>query len=357
MEYRSSPEDWEKHIERKIKDIQSIQRRETEEYLRYLCVDRYADRQNLYWNRNYSSIEEFLSSVEENRRRWQEAVGLFEPEGDFTVAEELFWERENIILKYIRINFSQHLYCRGILGLPRESVGRLPLVIAQHGLVSFPERVFGFLDPTNLYHSYEYRLLEEGFAVLAPLNITEVFPRARYQRICLLLGKTIAGLEISKLKHLLDYVLLSPEIDKNRVGMWGISLGGFYTLITLPIENRIKLGIISAFFNHRLKKMVIDDPRYSCFLSTAEEHIFIPGWLREFTDSDLVSLICPRPLLIQTGEADEISWWPFVLEEFYRAKEHYTKLNIGDRIQIDLHSGGHEIRYESGLAFLKKWLF
>ena len=102
--------------------------------------------------------------------------------------------------------------------------------------------------------------------------------------------------------------------------------------------------------------MVIDDHRYSCFLSTEEEHIFIPGWLREFTDSDLVSLICPRPLMVQTGKSDGVSWWPFVLEEFAAAKGHYDKLGRADRIQMDLHSGGHEIRYESGLAFLKKWM-
>ena len=355
MRYRDFQDLKEIYIQRKIKDVQSLQCRETEEYLRYLCVDRYRERQNSYWNRNYSSVERFLYSVEGNRRRWQEAVGLFEPEGEFDIEEEPFLENEKVLLKYISVRFAQNLYCRAILGLPKQAGTNSSLVIAQHGLVSSPERVFGFLDSENLYHSYGYRLLEDGFAVMAPLNIMSPESRARYQRMCLLLGKTIAGLEISKLKRLLDYVLLLPGIDKDRVGMWGISLGGFYTLITLPIENRIKLGIICAFFNHRLKKMVVDDPRYSCFLSVSEEHIFIPGWLREFTDSDLISLICPRPLLIQTGKADGVSWWPFVLEEFYRAKEHYDRLNIGDRIQIDLHSGGHEIRYESGVAFLKRW--
>ncbi|MCX7794917.1 MAG: hypothetical protein N2380_00120 [bacterium] len=344
------------YIERKVKDTQSLQRRETEEYLRHLCVDKYDERQDSYWNRDYSSIEKFLSSVEVNRKRWQEAIGLFEPEKEFDIEEEPFLETDRVLLKYISVRFAQNLYCRGILGFPKQMGTKFPIIVAQHGLVSSPERVFGFLDPENLYHSYGYRLLEDGFAVLAPLNIMGPESRARYQRMCLLLGKTIAGLEVSKLKRLLDYVLLLPEIDRDRVGMWGISLGGFYTLITLPIESRIKLGIVCAFFNNRLKKMVIDDPRYSCFLTTNEEHIFIPGWLREFTDSDLVSLICPRPLLIQTGKADGISWWPFVLEEFYRAKEHYDRLNIVDRIQLDLHSGGHEIRYESGIIFLKRWL-
>ena len=102
--------------------------------------------------------------------------------------------------------------------------------------------------------------------------------------------------------------------------------------------------------------MVIDDPRYSCFLSTTEEHIFIPGWLREFTDSDLVSLICPRPILVETGKGDGIAWWPQVQEEFKAATEHYINLGIGERIEMDLHEGGHEIHLVRSVEFLKKWL-
>jgi hypothetical protein len=43
--------------------------------------------------------------------------------------------------------------------------------------------------------------------------------------------------------------------------------------------------------------MAIPDPRYRCFLETNEEHAFFRGWLTEFTDSDVVSVICPRPWL------------------------------------------------------------
>ena len=31
-----------------------------------------------------------------------------------------------------------------------------------------------------------------------------------------------------------------------------------------------------------------------------------------FTDSDLVSLICPQPLLVEQGKADGIAWWPMI---------------------------------------------
>ena len=45
-----------------------------------------------------------------------------------------------------------------------------------------------------------------------------------------------------------------------------------------------------------------------------------------------------------------------MIEEFEEAREHYRKLGIADRIDIDLHEGGHEIRMEKSLDFLRKWL-
>ena len=342
------------------KDVREglMQRRETEDFLR-AEVEKYPIRAKKFWKRNYSSIEKFLSSVDPNRKRWLETVGDFSKSAseNFEVEEEPFLEDENIIAKWVSIKLFDKLRGRGILGLPKGKNKAFPLIICQHGHSSSPDGdVFGLIDKANYYDKYGYKLVKEGFAVLAPLNITMTEPMARSNRMALLLGKTLFGLEIFKIRRFIDYIATLKEIDKTKIGMWGLSKGGTYTLFTLPAEKRIKVGIISAFFNHRIKKMVIEDSNYSCYLATDEEHMFLPDWLREFTDSDLVSLICPRPLMIQTGKADGVSWWPFVLEEFEKSREHYKKLKIAEKIEMCLHNDGHEIRFEEGLKFFQKWL-
>jgi hypothetical protein len=361
-------------------DRQGLMRKETEDFLRAVSED-YPSRAAEYWHRDYYSLDAYLASVAPNRQRWLEAVGDFgspsvgdfgSPSvGDFgspstpdmTPLLEPFAENEHFRAEWVTINLSGepggrgNLRGRGVLALPKMGQPPYPLVVAQHGIGSSPERVFGFGDDGGLYHAYGQRLVEAGYAVLAPFNVTEGPPRERLTRLCLMLGKTLWGLEIHKISRLLDYCATRPEVDMARVGMWGISLGGAYTIFTMPLEPRITVGICTAWFNHRVKKMVIDDPRYSCFLSTNEGHIFIPGWLREFTDSDLVSLICPRPFMSQTGKADGIAWWPFAQEEFDQARDHYAKLGLeADRLEFDLHEAGHEIRVASGLRFLGKWL-
>jgi hypothetical protein len=349
-------------------DRQSLQRRDTENFLRAVTEATYAQR-HARWRRDYSSLENYERSVAPMRAAWADSVGLFDlvaqPE-EMTLTP--YFESDAFTAHWLvlpmTLNSSDldptqpapRLHARAILALPKSSPGPYQLVIAQHGISCSPERVFGLGDEENLYHSYGRRLVEAGYAVLAPIHITEHNARARYQRLCTLLGKNLWGLEIGKLKALLDYALTRPEIRPDGVGMWGISLGGAYTFFTSVLEPRIRAAVCTAWFNDRLRKMVIDDPRYSCFLSTTEEHIFIPGWLRDFGDSDLISLICPRPMLIQAGRGDGISWWPWLETEFAAAHHHYEQLHAGEQLEMYLHDGGHEIDVPTGLQFLQRWL-
>jgi hypothetical protein len=327
---------------------------ELEQYFREYLVTQYPERAAKAWHRSYASPQAFLKSVEPNRQRY---LRIFSPP-DLKPRGPL--ERKDLSIPGVRAEWLSLplglIKAEALLVIPENATNPVPLIIAQHGIDSFPERVFGVHDDEQLYHDYGHALVGAGFAVLAPINLSFVPNRNRIERLARLADTTLPGIELRRMQLLLDEVLKDRRIDKNRIGMWGISLGGMATMFWMPLEPRIKCGIVTAWFNERRNKMVIPDPRYSCFLETKEEHAFFRGWLTEFTDSDVVSLICPRPLLIQTGKKDSIGWWPQVVDEFEASREHYRKLGIPDHIEMDLHDGGHEIRVESGLPFLKKWL-
>lgn len=344
------------HLRNQVDNLQHLVRVESEDYLRRLTFE-YPQRREELWKRDYSSVEAYLKSVEPNRRRWLTAIGEFDPRGaDFAPLWQPFFEDDKTIARRLTIQAAPGISARAIVGLPKAAAGPAPLVVCQHGISSSPERAFGFDDPENIYKGYARKLVEEGFAVVAPRNVTERPPRSRLERICKMLGKTLWGLEIVKIRRLLDFLETVPEVDTTRTGMYGISLGGAYTSFTAPLEPRIKCAVICAWFNDRLNKMIIDDPRYTCFLSSTEEYVFIPRWLAEFADSDLASLICPRPLLIEAGKCDGIAWWPQVVAEFEHTREHWKKLGLEERCEMDLHEGGHEIRGTRSFEFLKTWL-
>ena len=327
-----------------------------ENYLRQYLVDQYDARAADAWHRDYSSIDAFVRSVAPNRARWEKVINppVFKKTGPLSKQPHAYLE--DIQAEWIELPLGP-ITAQAVLVIPPEASPQnpVPLVIAQHGIGSFPETTLGGYNDKN-YHAYARELLEAGFAVLSPMNLRSVERRNHIERLCRLADTSLPGIELARLQHLLDVVLADPRIDAERVGMWGLSLGGMATMFWMPLEPRIKVGVVSAWFNHRRNKMVIPDDRYVSFIVTEEEHAFFTGWLTEFTDHDVVSLICPRPLLIQHGKQDRIAHWPQVIEEFDIAKTHYEKLNIADRMQLEVHEGGHEAIVESGVNFMNQWL-
>jgi len=343
-----------KQLEEKRTDAYAAQ---LEAWLRDYLVDQYPQRATQAWHRDYTSVEAFLKSVEPQRLAWRNVIKPPALVKTGPVQRTPHAPLAELQAEWLTVPLGG-LAAEGIFALPKDATQDkpVPLVIVQHGIGSFPERNFGLMDQGDAYHSYARRLVEARFAVITPLNLRSVERRNRIERLCRLADLSLPGIELVRMQRLLDEALEDPRVDRDRVGMWGLSLGGLATMFWTPLEPRIKAAVVAGWFNHRRNKMVIPDKRYSCFLETKEEHAFFDGWLIAHTDSDVASLICPRPLMIQTGKKDGIAWWPMVLEEFEAAQEHYRRLGIADRIEMDLREGGHEAHVESGLRFLTKWL-
>jgi len=336
-------------------DFQRLYAHELETYLVERCL-----RPGVTWSRDYSSVDAYLASVESNRRAWHDVLGHYEQDGVQPEHVEVrpFHSGDDYTAEWVTFEFLPGVFSRAVAALPsnRRLGDPPPVVICQHGIGSSPFHIFGFLDDGGLYARAGRVLLDAGFAVVAPVNRTTGDGRGRLERLAHLTGGTLYGLECYKLERLIDYLETRTDLDARRLGMSGLSLGGAATLLFTPLVGRIQAACCAAWFNHRRRKMAVPDPRYSCFLETSEYHAFIPGWLPEFSDSDLVSLICPRPFMAQVGKADGIAWWPYVLEEWEEAKAHYERLGIGDRIELVLHDSGHEFVPSAMCAFFERWL-
>ncbi len=324
-----------------------------ENYLGNYLTELYDSRAEKLWNRDYTTIDGFKRSVEPNRCRWKTVVIKPPALKKTGTLYKSPYSVEGIDGEWLELQLGL-IYAEAFLAFPEmaDRQNPVPLIIVQHGIGSTPETPFR----DGAYHSYAKELLKQGYAVLVPFNLRSVESRNRIERLCRLADTSLPGIELVRVQNLLDEVLTDPGIDEGRVGMWGVSLGGMATMFWMPLEPRIKAGVVSAWFNHRRNKMAIPDSRYTCFLETKEEHAFFTGWLSEFTDSDVVSLICPRPLQVQHGKADRIAHWPQVVEEFEVAAGHYEKLNIADRAELIIHEGGHEAMVDEGVEFFNKWL-
>lgn len=344
-------------IERRTDELHTALRRQIADFLETEIVERYEDRQTKAWDRDYSSTDAYLASIEPQYRRWRKSLGeLGDRTDEYDPVEVEVLDADDAAITRLTLRmFDEYPWqAGGLLGVPSDGTEPYPLVICQHGAGSTSEKTFGFGDSANAYHGYARELVREGYAVYAPRVLKGATSyRDHFDVICRAFGTSISGLDTAMLEQALDYLETRTEVDADRIAMWGISQGGASTMFQVPAIKRIDVAICTAWFNDLLQKYVLlgESPRHYD-ADDPNTHFYIRNLFREFKAADLASLICPRPFQVQAGVHDNIAWPPYVREEFAEARTHYERLGIGDRIELSDHEGGHEINVDAGLSFL-----
>lgn len=213
---------------------------------------------------------------------------------------------------------------------------RKPLVIAQHGGEGTPEQVGNLYGETYNYNQMIERMLSYDVHVFAPQLLlwnTQTFG-VPYQRDVLdarlkNTGSSIAALEIYAITRLLDYFQAQSYVSS--FGMLGLSYGGFYTLYTAAIDNRIQ-SAVACSFSHTSKQARCD--------WTWEKY------RESFSDAEVACLVYPRKLCLEMGDADPLFDLKEVEEEMIRIKELAGE-KIESWFEFLPFSGGHEFCWDN----------
>jgi hypothetical protein len=247
----------------------------------------------------------------------------------------------------------------GIYMLPKQRKARAPLLIAQHGGGGNPEAICD-LDTRENYRSFGPEAVKRGYIVWAPAlamrstySGDEAIPGASRELLdqkLRLAGTSIIGLELHKIIASTRALLKArPEIDPERVGMTGLSWGGFFTMYATALAPFIKVAAPSGYFRDSavlLRRALADDARL------ADRENF--GGFGHF---QAVGLICPRPCLVQIGEKDgALNDMAAARREAERAAAYYRQLGIADRFVFHAHPGGHEFEPAAILGFFDRHL-
>jgi len=122
-----------------------------------------------------------------------------------------------------------------------------------------------------------------------------------------------------------------------------------------PLVDNYCLSICSADFNEWVWKNASTDNDYS-YATKGEYEIFEWGLGRTFNYAEMSRLICPRPFMVERGHSDGVAPDETVAHEYAKVKRHYNLLGIGDRTEMEVFVGGHEIHGEGTFRFLHKHL-
>ena len=201
----------------------------------------------------------------------------------------------------------------GYLALPDGATGRVPAILTVHGHGGSKEQVFGMTDS---HHAVAEPLARQGYAVVAidsyccgerrgngPDGRRNSWrgrdaEESSLFKLNLWLGRSLWGMMLREQQIVLDYLERRPEIDPNRIGAQGMSMGATNAWWLAAIDDRIQAVVAIACLT-----------RYADLIATRALsahglYYFVPGILRHFDTEALLALIAPRPFLALTGDRD-----------------------------------------------------
>lgn len=112
-------------------------------------------------------------------------------------------------------------------------------------------------------------------------------------------GRTFWGMLLRDDLMALDYFVSRPEVDADRIGVTGMSMGATRTWWLMALDERIKVGAATACMT-RYENMILHGEIHQHDIG-----YFVPNMLRHFDSEAVIALIAPRPILFQTGDEDK----------------------------------------------------
>jgi len=150
-----------------------------------------------------------------------------------------------------------------------------------------------------------------------------------------------------------DYLASRPEVDPQRLGCVGLSLGGYRSFLLAALDPRIKVGVDVGWM--------------TSFASQIKDHVvhtvgltFHIGGLYRYLDlPDLAALIAPRALLVINGSKDGLFAPEGVRAAFDKIAACFQKAGAADRQHCRLYDAPHQFNrqmQDEAFKWLAQWL-
>jgi dienelactone hydrolase len=207
------------------------------------------------------------------------------------------------------LNNNQKLF--GILHMPKQR-GKFPAIIFCHG---FMGHKLGARHGGRLFVKAGRTLAREGFVVLRFDFRGSGDSYGEFEDMT-------TSAEISDLKAALKFLTTVKQIDKKRIGVVGLSLGGTVSICTAAIDHRI--GAVTswsgvAFLEDVFRVNIFGEENYQKLMKNGFYDIIRDGQpvgyrinkkffmdLKNHNPIEAVAKISPRPVLIVHGTKDVV---------------------------------------------------
>lgn len=152
-----------------------------------------------------------------------------------------------------------------------------------------------------------------------------------------------------------SFLATMPEVDPQRIGCTGFSMGAYRSWMLSALSDDIKVGVSICW-------MVTTDEQMSFNYSRTENGGFancFPGLRRWLDYPHVASLACPKPMLFINGEADKLFPVPGAQKAFNQMHDVWRSQGADDKLETEIWPVPHscyKAAQQRMLEFFKKHL-
>ncbi|MBL9173447.1 MAG: dienelactone hydrolase family protein [Verrucomicrobiales bacterium] len=263
-----------------------------------------------HWNRDFSSPDAYVRSVETNRQQLAHRLGVRDARVNAPALELLATVDHPALvgtgagygIQAVRWRSFGDVHGEGLLLTPE---GKSPVadVVVVPDAGQTPEQLSGLQEGMSPQFQVARRLAENGCRVLVPaimdrsmgphLGRGRMTAREFLYRPAFELGRHVIGYEVQKVLSAVD--AFSAGAPGRPVGVFGWGEGGLLAFYSGALDPRIRAVGVSGYFDDR--RQVWEEP--------LDRNVF--GLLDQFGDAEVASLIAPRTLVVEAARGPEIT--------------------------------------------------
>ncbi len=263
------------------------------------------------WKRDLSSTAAYFKSVEPQRKRLANILGVRDSRQAFESPELIATTQQSALVARgknydvfaVRWPTVREVQAEGLLLVP---TGAKPIadVIAIPSAEQTPEQLCGLLEGVPVNSQYARLLAQSGCRVLVPAIISRRMQKRSFgggdrgpnltdrefvYRPAFELGRHVLGYEVQQVLGGVDWFIRDAGQDDPKIGVIGYGDGGQLALYAAALDQRIDAVCVSGYFG----------PREGLWQEPLDRNVH--GLVEQFGDADIASLILPRALVIDSS--------------------------------------------------------
>lgn len=334
-----------------------------------------------FLNKDYASSADYRKGVQE---KLHELMHYNPPAVDRNPEIVDRWETDTYIRETVMINTAPYFRIPAYILLPKKFTGKRPAIVDLHchagSFVFGKEKVMPMRDPhpalTELKkHAYDGRstseqLVQRGYVVISidrfyfgarrtlfddinslgmdvqnytleqvrQANRRAAQGEATLTKSLFWAGTTWQGIGCWDDMRTVDYLITRTEVDAERIGCLGVSMGADRTNYLCALDDRIQCGVSIGW-------MAALRPLIKAHINTHSFSHFLPGLTHHMDLPDMIGAFAPKPLMVLQCTRDGLYTLDSMKEACTKIEQIYAKANASQNYAYKFYD--HEHRFSA----------